>query len=587
MEDCHVPVLSKRAAKKLRAANAALQAEVARAGGASVAVGAKRPSTPSSPTPLVGAKPVGVAEARNISAISSGVSETTKVVSSIAEAKKSNASKGAKGRRPSAVSFRSNASKSTRGSTRSRGKSKKRGSAEAIVQMTAPGSDYAGTGPSALGLSLLDRYVAMMVNPWGGEMQRLPDTCIVPTGLGKVLANRTYTISGTTSSKWVLFGLHSRMSNYSPTSPRQLGFQNEYQVTGGVVKPYVEYEYVPGDILNPQLVDNPASIPTAMQALGIGPWSDDFGTEQSQLASFTAAYRTLAMAIRIRVIGLPSSIFMTPGKIYVAQVRCDQSDLPFSEQDFVVLERLGRASHVALDAVREAGSKTWFATPDGVDKFTLSSQFFLPGGSVDPYLFDGTATPGQNIQLFPAASSMNFYPLIPKLGIVPYSSSQTIGSPQNVTNADGTMMLFVGVFGATAGVTLEVDYAKVYEYLPQSNSPAGIDTAVQLPSSSGMDTIFASCAVLAQTKPVMFQAPGDTTIFNSRSGPNTHASPEALSRGLGVRAKLRDTIARSVGKTISAKAEGWWDWLETGQVGGFKWDLRDKDPSKAKKYRDW
>jgi len=292
---------------------------------------------------------------------------------------------------------------------------------------------------------------------------------------------------------------------------------------------------------------------------------------------------------------------MTPGKIYFAQVRCDHSDLPVTEQDFVTLEQLGRASHVSADAVRAAGSKTVFYTPDSESKFAMTSNFLQPCGTFggDQVTFVGAPTTqptgSAGVRVFPS-------PVAPPVGgvhiepqdftryIIPYTTSgstaqiggavssgapygittRAVASSQDSHNADSTSFLFMAYFGAADGVVVEVDYATVVEYIPTKNSPGGIEALVQLPSSSSMDAIFSAAAVLSEARPAMIQQPGDLTIVSALRG-GTQPTREAL--------RVRNGIARTaVNASGRAYREGFWDfdWLKKGSFGdNARWDFTD------------
>jgi len=327
---------------------------------------------------------------------------------------------------------------------------------------------------------------------------------------------------------------------------------------------------------------------------GLGPWGDDFGPSLAKTVSFMSAYRTLSMAIRVRIVGLPSGQFMTPGKIYFAQIRCDHSDLPVTEQDFVTLEQLGRASHVSADAVREAGSKTIFYTPDGLNKFAMTSNFLPPAGVFANHDIELPApglplTPSMGIRMFPGSAPSTPVVGAPPLpsnftrNIIPYlargnshtvsataSDTQAIGLTSDSANADSTTFLFMAYFGAQDGVVLEVDYATIVEYIPSKSSPGGIEAVIQLPDSTAMDSIFSSAAVLAEARPVMIQKQGDLTI-SSAMGPAPHAREAA-----SVRNRLVSMASKARG---SSYREGFWDfdWLKQGSLGapgsGASWNF--------------
>jgi len=295
------------------------------------------------------------------------------------------------------------------------------------------------------------------------------------------------------------------------------------------------------------------------------------------------------MAIRVRIVGLPTGQFMTPGKIYVAQVRYDHTDLPVTEQDFVTLEQLGRASHVSADAVRAAGSKTVFFTPDGQQKLSMVSNFIAAPGvfSYSDFAIPTPVSAGEGVRAFVNPSQLSATADFTRC-IIPYRTNAARSiSPSSIdqagmqdaadsANADSTSLLFVGYFGAADGVVLEVDYAQTIEYIPNKTAPGGIDTQVQLPNSVAMDDIFSAAAVLSEAKPTMFQQPGDLSIVSAARGDPVPASREALR----ARNKLVSMATRSRGTSYR---EGFWDfdWLKQGSFGdgngqGVNWNFVDR-----------
>jgi len=459
-----------------------------------------------------------------------------------------------------------------------------------IVGMSPAPSDLIATGGSYKGGGdIVHRYTDLLVNPWSTQPVRLPDQVVVPTAVGRFFANRTYTLTGcNTVGGNFLLALNSRLSVFSNAPVTE---QTQIISSAGTSTPVPVYKYNPGGILHPMqwglgAYTNPHApgglfdFTEQVASSPHSPWGDDFGASLSSTLPFVSAYRTLAMAIRLRIVGLPSGQFMTPGKIYFAQVRYDAADLPILEQDFVVLEQLGRASHVSADAVRAAGSKTVFAVPDGVNKLTMSSQFLLSPGIFPGNFTSGAAVPNSDVRSFPsllsATPALPVFPgFDPTLTIVPYqstggptASAGAFADGADTANADATTLLVIGYFGAQDGVVLEADYAQVVEYIPNKSTPGGVDSLVQLPNTPAMDSIFATAAVLTEARPAMIQRPGDVTI----SGPG--ASPQATQESSRVRGRLARMAANATGR---AYREGFWDfdWLKQGSLGPVSWDFSD------------
>lgn len=466
---------------------------------------------------------------------------------------------------------------------------------ESIVSMSPAPSSMPRRDTTAVAADV-ERYIELLMNPWAASPVRLPDHVVVPTSLARFVANRTYTFSSTaTYGSNFLFGVSNRLNNYSPAySPSQAG--NPQELSTGPVTPYT---YSPGCIMTPGQWGSAGQYSNPRTNGGIfwpplaaGPWADDYGSTLEASTPYMSAYRTLALAMRVRIVGLPSGVFMTPGKIYFAQVRCDNTDLPVTEQDFANLEQHGRASHVSADAVREAGSKTLFYTPDGSQKFEMTTNFLPPCGIFNP-IEAPLMTGGAGQRWFPGQGVANAQPVFAPADatrcIIPYETrSDTTGGAGNGTvgvggtsaagnaldsnNADQTTYLVMAYFGGQDGVVLEVNYATIVEYIPNRNAPGAVEALVQLPSSTAMDSIFAAAAVLTEARPLLLQRAGDLTL-----GPGG-ATNESASR---------PTIRRLAGmsRATSGRAyrEGFWDfdWLKHGNLGPINWDFRDPAPAPA------
>jgi len=319
-------------------------------------------------------------------------------------------------------------------------------------------------------------------------------------------------------------------------------------------------------------------------------WADDYGEQQKATIGFTSSYRLMGMGVRVRVIGLPSGQFMTPGKIYFAQVRWHTDDVPILEEDFVQLERLGRGTHVSMDAVRASGSKTFYAVPDSADKFEMSSSFYPAPGIVNVGDFVGVGP--RDDRIFTTLKWVNGAGVSNYAAICPYNvagvpNSSTI-STQDATDqqvADQTQLIVVGCFGLQDGVVLEVDYASNYEVVPTSSAPPGVETSIQLPDSLAMDEIFAGVAMAAAVRPQLLQADGDRTITDVPTSAfgDTAEARVARSRAAATKSLIGRAGALKGRQLTPARAEGFWDfdWLQTGsfgnkKTGGLSWDFHDK-----------
>lgn len=486
-----------------------------------------------------------------------------------------------RGRRGSVASRGSRGSKRSRGSRASRGSRKKKAArgkpgkpfgkmkSEGVTYRSelvgiggvAPGSD--SLAPSANyaknGNTLVSDYVDMVVNPWCGKTIRLPDCAIVPTATFSFRANRTYKLANTEppvdNGSNFLFGMHSRMCSYKKQPAASI---TQYQ--GIVAAPVATYDYTPGCIMTPVQYGSGANFVTFDGSAPAGVWGDDFGTEQSVMQTYVAEYRVLAMAMRVRIVGLPASQFMAPGKIYFAQPRWNSEDVPITEQDFVNMERVGRASHVSLDAVRQSDSKSIFVSADGPTKFEMTSSFLpSPGYVVIPAGGGGSRLQFPGLDLTGAT-----YPLSSQ--IAPYYASPDVYDGPEMANADQTYMLVVAVFGTQSGIVIEVDYATSGEMVPTKGAPSGVETVVQVPNSVAMDNIYASSAVLSSLKPVLIQAPGDQTIIAAPpAGFGTPASAMAA-ESASSRRRIHRAVELSKGGLVRP-AEGLLDGVLNGISG--------------------
>lgn len=465
-----------------------------------------------------------------------------------------------------------------------------------IVGMGPAPSSLPGRGQSSH--FTVDKYIDALLNPWASPYLRLPDRVVVPTSLARFVKNSTITVVNTAlNGSNLVFGISNRVSCVSNTTTRPIETGSITSVAAGVIE-NVCYPYGPGSILSPLQwgagahvdprvsMDYRSYVPPSTAQTGV--WGDDFGSAMRTTLPYMAAYRTISMAIRVRIVGLPPSQFMTPGKIYFAQVRNDHIDLPVTEQDFSTLEALGRASHVSADAVRAAGSKTLYWLPDGEQKFSMVSSFLPACGTFDAGELSGgviTSAQGAGLRQFPTPAIASTRPTDFTRNIIPYRASGVstdAGAPgflyggsassPDAVNADSSSILLMAYFGAADSVVLEVDYAHIVEYIPTQSAPGGVEALVQLPDSTAMDSIFAAAAVMAEARPVMLQQPGDLSLVSTGRG-MAPASREALN--------ARDRLS-SMSRQVRGGQyrEGFWDfgWLKKGSLGdsNVSWDFTDR-----------
>jgi hypothetical protein len=393
----------------------------------------------------------------------------------------------------------------------------------------------------------------------------------------------------------MLFAMHSNMSVYTTDqvteAPNTIVNANPTPDLAVAIAPY---DYTPGCILEPTKLKNDGASADPLGGSAVGPWSDDYGVQMQQPLRWTAKYRTTAMAIRVRIVGLPTGAFMAPGKIYCAQINWQQDEWPMSEQQFVDLERLGRASHCSLDQVRASGSKTWFMCHDDPAKFNMKSSFLPAAGTISAGDLYGPGFGTQGVRRFfayTAATAQERFIPYRSAGANVLSGSLAIGDAQDEFNANTTSVLVVGLFGLTNGVVIETDYALSVEAIATKNAPPGIDMRVQLPNSLAMDAISAASYAVAQSRVSAFQARGDLFIAQERAGGGSgHAESKLNGYGKAVSQSVRAAFGRTV-PTRYARAEGFFDWLSKAsfgdeKTGGISWNFLGKKKKSSKHHDD-
>jgi len=452
---------------------------------------------------------------------------------------------------------------------------------ESFVSSAASGSDGlypgAGAGASSVSMNGLEKYSTVMMNPWvdSSFFTRYPDEVITPTAMAGFFANRTYTMTSSSTAPIKSFFLRTRLQTYSEDLPvTDLGEAITIQNGATLAALHGVYRYTPGCIAALDMfAPTPASAVSTISPIGISPapnqvaWGDDYGSELARWLPLQAAYRTTACAVRVRVIGLPTNTFLSPGKIYFLQLKWRADEVPMSEQDLVDLERLGRGSHVSLDQVRENGSKTLFYVPDSPDKFRMSSAT-LPA----PGVFLETTNTGAQVlgkKVFPWMRDVltDYVNTAPARWVVPYDPNATYGGSSSSTSetydlqnaADEEAILAIYYVGSQDGVVLEVDYAHVVEFIPTTEAAGIITTDICLPNSQARDAILTASGMAARLRPSIIQSPVDTTSV-------VPTAERSFGRGTAERT-LRPEAARvpmAVARAARVSAESFWDfdWLK-------------------------
>lgn len=255
-----------------------------------------------------------------------------------------------------------------------------------------------------LARGLVGRYASMLVNPFSAVTERYPDDAIIPTGTVRLNTSDTYTVSA----------------------------------SGDFRARLASKVYAASCIWRPQ--------PVASAAL-LG----DYGASQASWVALSSIDRTLACALRLRVVGLPSGIFLPAGTIYFLQAQGPESVATFdNEAECISAVTARKGFSLTLNELNSLGAVHLPLLPQGPMSFVFSdSNSALTGPLVGPL-----ANP-------PA--------------------------------------LFVLGFGLPVGATLRIDYTHHVEYIPNVPAAGLISTSVQLPSAPSRDSIAAASQAVQAT----------------------------------------------------------------------------------------
>lgn len=208
--------------------------------------------------------------------------------------------------------------------------------------------------------------------------------------------------------------------------------------------------------------DQPICTPTQLGA----PRARTRFNQQSQWLALSSVDRTLACAIRARVVGLPPATFLPSGTLYFIQY-----------QNVEYLDLVTSLAVAGESAARAAiaAKKGFTCTVNEISKTDGVTLPFLPQGPMS-FVFSDSNTS--------AAASAGVGSLVN-----PVRSS--------VVSANGGIII-VG-FGLQDGVTLRLDYGSIIEYIPRATAAGLVQTAVQPPSSAMRDSISTGAAMIQQT----------------------------------------------------------------------------------------
>jgi len=252
-------------------------------------------------------------------------------------------------------------------------------------------------------------YLNMVINPFEAEGHRYPDDTIVPTAMVKLARSSTFTVDSTGSAS---------------------GFMS---VLGWKVRDYAA---------------GPPAAYTIMLPSNIGTYSlGDYGSPQSAWRAVDYTDRTLALAVRVRVMGLPTSSFLPSGTLYFLQYQPGEIFGSFDTE---------------AECVNAVTARKGFSiTLAEIGKLGQIHCPYLPQGPMS-YVFSGSNASGAD-------------------GSVAAQPSTTVVSPNGG-------IIVVG-YGLQTGTVLRFDYAHHVEYIPGQSSAGLIETRVQLPSVADREYI--------------------------------------------------------------------------------------------------
>jgi len=262
----------------------------------------------------------------------------------------------------------------------------------------------------------------MILDPLAKEKGcRYPDETIVPTALSHLTATTTYVVS---SAGTVSTFLRWKVTDYAATTVPTIQF--------------------PGAL-------------TGVPAPTFG----DYGAPQAAWIALDAVDRTLAMGIRVRLVGLPTSTFLPSGTLYFLQVQ-------EAEQNAVVNALALVGESAAIQAV--TAGKGFSMTVNELSKLDGVTSPFLPQGPMS-FVFSDKNSSSAAI-----------------------AGNPTAGFPSQVVSAN-PVILVVG-YGLEAGMQLRFDYAHHVEYIPTIQAAGLVATAVEPPSATAREGIARASALV-------------------------------------------------------------------------------------------
>lgn len=281
----------------------------------------------------------------------------------------------------------------------------------------------------------LTTYMEMILDPHRSADQacRYPDETIVPTGIVSLQDSISWQVPAPTGSE-----------------------------VAGTVYTALKWKTTTNDATTPTINEFPISVPSLLdtsktpQTLGAQAYE-----QQNSWLNLSSVDRSLALGIRVRLIGLPNSTFLPSGTLYFLQYQ--NSELLDLYSGLVTAgESVARACVSA--------KKGFSCTVNELSKTDGVTVPYLPQGPMSFVFSDSRTSAAVNAGLY---------------------------TPSTVVSANGGVLV-VG-FGLQEGQSLRIDYGHVIEYIPRAQAAGLIQTAVQPPSSAMRDAISTGAAAIQQT----------------------------------------------------------------------------------------
>jgi hypothetical protein len=289
-------------------------------------------------------------------------------------------------------------------------------------------------------------YLGMVINPFDSKSTRYPDETIVPTALVRLTASETFTVDSPAASSGFWSFLNWKVLDLAGTDPVTSATYTKPVAFGGTVV------------------------------------YTDYGAPQSAWRPLDAVDRTLACAVRVRLMGLPTSTFVPSGTLYFLQ---------YQPGEFLSLD-------TEVECIQAVTARKGFSlTLAELARLGAVHIPFLPQGPMS-YVFSTANTEASGG--LPGTSAVG--PVAPNGGL-----------------------MVVG-FGIQENAVLRYDYAHHVEYIPKVASAGLVETKVELPSVVERESI----------------AKGSQSVLNAIAG-GTSASDIKVLRGSSARAPWSETLS--------------------------------------------